>query len=334
MNREQACRILGVEEKANLQEIKKKYRALIRKAHPDAKAFNIVNEMGNHSAQELNEAYEYLCDHPISADVTRSNENKSEKRKSDRHTETFHTKKRQKPWKASENLGAYRNRKIFYEVRDEDNEKIGEICVAEGKYYWIQDEDFTMFLKSMFILSKEILDEIDEEQGISTEGTKRLEAQAELSYLLSAQFLDGEYSLRHLSNGQDGENQTYHFNAMLETNGEKLTSEDLFPKRISGHKLYIQDANGTEVGYLSFYDDRLYYALIPLFEQRLVQVKIKQQKDSKDKNKRRDRIKNYINIDLWIRFVEREEKQLEESINIQIEKLLLKYRQMISSEPA
>ena len=321
MNREKACRILEIEENASIDEIKKKYRQLIRKVHPDAKAFRQEeNAQYAHSAQQLNEAYAYLCENQIEDGLQSQNPSKR-KRNSSKAT------KEQNNWKAKENPFAYRARNIYYELRDEDGEKLGDICVAKGKYYWIEDEDFTMFLKSMFMLSKEILDEIDEEIGFSMETVKRMSVQAELSYLLSAQFLDGEYSLKHLNQSQeDGDFMTYHFDAMLETNGETMIGEALFPKRISKHKLYLQDEKGIEVGYLSFSDDRLYYVIIPLFEQRLVQVKMRLKAEKKAYSKRK-KARSYKDVDLWIRFIEKDENRLRESLNTQIENLLQRYRE-------
>lgn len=40
-----------------------------------------------------------------------------------------------------------------------------------------------------------------------------------------------------------------------------------------GHKLYLKNQSGKELGSLSFSDDRLYYVVVPLFEQKRVQIK-------------------------------------------------------------
>lgn len=327
MDRAKACSILGIDENAGMDEIKKKYRILIREVHPDAEAFQNKNTVYPYSAQIINEAYAYLCEHVEKIHNKRANTVQKNKPASERNTE-FKNKKSQNNWKAKENKDAYCERKIFHELLDEDGEKIGDICVAEGKFYWIADEDFTMFLKSMFTLSKELLENIDEEMGTTMEKSRRFMMQAELSYLLSAQFLDGEYSLMHLTESHKGkDHNTYHFSAMLETNGEKITGEILAPKRISGHKLYLQDEKGVEVGYLSFLDDRLYYVIIPLFEQRLVQVKIKL--SNKAIRKRRGKGADYRDLDLWLRFMDKEANELRESINTQIEKILLSYKRSL-----
>ncbi len=325
MDRAKACGILEIKVNAEMDEIKKKYRNLIRKVHPDAEAFQNEDRVYPYSAQEINEAYAYLCEHAEEDRIRRTDV--VQKDKKEKNTDVK-AKKHQDNWKAKENKSAYCERKIFHELLDEDGEKLGDICVAEGKFYWTADEDFTMFLKSMFTLSKDLLENIDEEIGTTMEKSKRFMVQAELSYLLSAQFLDGEYSLAHLTESRrEGEKNTYHFAAMLETNGEKITGEILSPKKISAHKLYLQDEKGVEVGYLSFLDDRLYYVIIPLFEQRLVQVKMKLL--NKAIRKRRGKGADYRDLDLWLRFKDKEENELRESLNTQIEKILLSYKRSL-----
>lgn len=311
MDRKKACKILEIEETATQGEIKKKYRALMRKVHPDANVLNKDSDCYRQSAQELNAAYAYLCEHPI----------KPESRMANRKTSGKDN------WRAKENNGAYKARKIFYELKGEDGEKLGEIIVAEGKYFWIEDESFPMFLKSMFVLSKEILDEIDAELGVDREASGRFAVQAELAYLLSAQFLDGEYSIKHLNQGLEaGEKPVYRFDAMVETNGSRIAGDKLSPGRISAHKLFLKDEKGIEVGYLSFADDRLYYVIIPLLEQRMVQVKIRLRSENTQRKSKRTVSRNYKDLDLWLRFKEPDGKQLPNSINLQIERLLSNYR--------
>ena len=59
MTRSQACRILGVSIDADMQEIKKSYRQLMHKVHPDTDAFHKTEY--DYSVQEINEAYTFLC---------------------------------------------------------------------------------------------------------------------------------------------------------------------------------------------------------------------------------------------------------------------------------
>lgn len=48
----------------------------------------------------------------------------------------------------------------------------------------------------------------------------------------------------------------------------------IYPAGITNHRLYVRNRSGEILGYLSFKDDRLYYVVIPLFEQKAVQVKM------------------------------------------------------------
>ncbi|EAH7585934.1 DnaJ domain-containing protein [Campylobacter lari] len=64
MNLQKACEILGVSENVNLQELKKRYRELAKKYHPDILNANNSDEAkikeGVKKFQEVNESYEFL----------------------------------------------------------------------------------------------------------------------------------------------------------------------------------------------------------------------------------------------------------------------------------
>src|ERR1700731_3498312 len=53
------CEVLGVSHRASLDEIKKAYKILVRKLHPDA---NLGNTSDENRLKEVNVAYEILCD--------------------------------------------------------------------------------------------------------------------------------------------------------------------------------------------------------------------------------------------------------------------------------
>ncbi|OCX42367.1 molecular chaperone DjlA [Campylobacter ornithocola] len=67
MNLQKACEILGVSENVNLQELKKRYRELAKKYHPDILNANNSDEIkikeGVKKFQEVNESYEFLKQH-------------------------------------------------------------------------------------------------------------------------------------------------------------------------------------------------------------------------------------------------------------------------------
>jgi len=85
--------------------------------------------------------------------------------------------------------------------------------------------------------------------------------------------------------------------------------------------LYLRNMSGALVGYLSFKDDRLYYVVIPLFEQKIAQVKIVVTENSlKSKTRRR-----YSDVDLWIRIDKSKSVSALESTTLQIKDLLKQF---------
>jgi len=102
------------------------------------------------------------------------------------------------------------------------------------------------------------------------------------------------------------------------------TGEALYPSKIRQHKLYLKDEAGQEVGYLSFSDDRLYYIIIPLFEQKVVQIKI--QAAERRPEKMNKAANKYQNLHLWIKLCDQDISRLPENLNLQIEQLLEKYQ--------
>lgn len=86
------------------------------------------------------------------------------------------------------------------------------------------------------------------------------------------------------------------------------------------HKLYLKDAKGKSLGYLSFADNRLYYVLVPLFEERRVQIMIMQNPEMNGKNSNTDLI-------VWIKFLPNESTMPEVDYNEKIRRLLEVYTQ-------
>ena len=153
--------------------------------------------------------------------------------------------------------------------------------------------------------------------------------QAELAYLLAQQFMDSTALLHELARevklSNTGE-YVYHIPSMLEMSGRKISvqpGELLFPAGVRRHRLYLKNQSGHETGYLSFRDDRLYYIVIPLFEQKIVQVRLQvsEKPSSSGKNVR----PGYRNLDLWVKTSRSAGSRLPENLNLQIELLLKKY---------
>ena len=144
---------------------------------------------------------------------------------------------------------------------------------------------------------------------------------ADLTYLLTGQFVDSLISLKELG---VLDIDAYKIDAMVELEGNvpvPKPGDSLFPAGVSNHRLYLRNKGGQIVGYLSFKDDRLYYVIIPLFEQKKAQVKMVVT-DNALKSKSR---KKYVDLNLWIRLNETEDTAIE-STNLRIAELIERYK--------
>ena len=88
-------------------------------------------------------------------------------------------------------------------------------------------------------------------------------------------------------------------------------------------RVYLKDDDGEELGYLSFRDDRMYYIVIPLFEQRRVRVTIQVSDAPASQGKGRN-ASFYQNLDLCIR-LDPSQQYLPENLNLRIAKILSEY---------
>ena len=331
MTVKEAYKILGLPSGTEFHEIKRKYRKLMMQVHPDVSDHVSQHLAGSvdhpdsqehytYSAQELNTAYSTLKEKYF---TDTENENHSQKDCSAEEQQNI-------MWNAPINQNAYRDREVLQYVTDYDGTVLGNFCVARGKYLWTTEEDFPLFLLSMYRCSKELLDETDTSLDRKEAPTNRSRIQTELTYLLAQQFIAGTALLEELAkeehNSQDG-CKIFYISSMLESsnNADTLKSgEALYPYRIRQHRLYLKNQAGQEVGYLSFSDDRLYYIVIPLFEQKAVQIKI-QAAEKQPETKRKTTVK-YQNLHVWIKLRDKNISQLPENLNLQIEQLLEKYR--------
>ncbi len=336
MTEQEARRILGVSPEADFDEIKKRYRRLMLQVHPDTDIRG-EKQLTAH-AQRNNLAYETL---------KKGNSGKSS---SSPHQDQRTGQKASRPaWDAPVNLHAYSEREILHYAEDADGSVLGTFCIAKGKYLWTVEEDFPLFLLSISRCAKALLDEA-EDRLVRQEIPARLnqtlprsQVLADLVYLLAQQFIDSTGLLEQLAKKRTADsrgNPVFYLPAMLETAPGLLPPEDgspLYPARLSRHRLYLKDASGRELGYLSFPDDRLYYVIIPLFEQRRVQVRIRaagtQETASRPGKPQGSRKKKdagrYRHLHLWIRFSAESGSSLPENLNLQIERLLAEYRQAL-----
>ena len=331
MNVSEAYEILALSGDCDFKEIKKQYRQLMHRVHPDSGAF--VVEEYPYTAQEINEAYETLQRRENEGILHRKHDTKaSDNAASKAAWQARYGRERgeEQSWDAPENPNAYMKRKIFHSVEDMDGCAIGAVAVAEGKYLWKVEEEFPLFLKSIFECSESLLSKVDAELGRGCQSAVRLRVQAELAYLLAQQFIDGAGTLEELLTPTDSteETDTFYIPAMLEMNGSAAVRSRmvLYPAGIRAHRLYLRTKGGKDAGYLSFRDDRLYHIVIPLLEQRRAQVKI--EVSAKQDRKNTSGIHKYKNLDFWLRVAKENIGTFPESIGLRIEQLLEKYREL------
>jgi hypothetical protein len=291
MDRKKALRILCAEPHTDIRGLKKRYRDLMRKTHPDA----VAEHDYPYEVHEINEAYNYLLAHLFDDDETSEG-----------------AKEPQIRWNAPINPNAFCNRPIYQYVEDANGNIIGNITVDTGKYMWIEDEDHPLFVKSLYDTARSVIADDDEKKGTSR--TNDIELLKQVMYLLSSQFFGADAAFELMTKCDDG---SHYAKAMLEMNaGADVPNagDVLIPSKVADHRLYVADKENRELGYLSFKDDRLLFGLVPLFERRALGIKMI--------CKSKGRPKKSVDVDLWLRPVEEDATSAIESINLRIKQIL------------
>lgn len=273
----------------------------MRLAHPD----NVLKNQDTfrYSAQEINEAYTFLNNLSV----------KEEKRAKKEKTLSKNF------WSSPINENAFSKRNIYDEVIDHEGNSLGTILIARDKYIWIEDEEFRLFLKSIFDLSKELLDEIDERIDQNPKDDF-ISYQARIAYLLAGQFIDSKKLLFDLNLDIQNEDDydIFYVTAMLEREGNSILSDGVvYPLEVKNHRLYICTREKEKLGYLSFSDDRLSFALTPLFEQKSVKIKMEMVSSSEKYKPSK--------ISLWLKINKEEDSTYIDSVNLRINNLLRDY---------
>ena len=314
MTEREAYRILGRSPGADGAELKRTYRRLMMQAHPDA-GKNAVPDR----ARELNLAYAVL----------KGSAAPGKKAPSRASAERDPDPQKKGGWDAPLNPNAYAGREILCYAEDQDGAPLGSFPIAKGKYLWRVEEDFPLFLLSIYRCSREILDEADAALNrVSPPSREGIHAQ--LAYLLAQQFIDGTALLPRLAKkcppDRSGE-PVFCLSAMLEPSGAPAVfseGEPLYPSALRRHRLYVKQKSGKEAGYLSFPDDRLYYVVVPLLEQRRVRIRIQAASDpAGPKNRGRNRGQR---LNVWLKWADGRNALPPENLNLQIEELLALYR--------
>lgn len=196
-------------------------------------------------------------------------------------------------WDAPCNPSAYCERNIYCHAEDMEGNPLGIFPVAKGKYLWTLDEDFSLFQKSLLHCAIGLLGGKGTGLSALAGSPGLMQAVTSLSFLLAQQFTDSMSMLRALAvnvtppDGTDADSgtkaETWVLPAMLEYDRDAMTRRAdllgegvlLYPAELRAHRLFLKNKLGHILGYLSFQDDRLYYVVIPLFEQKAVRVRIR-----------------------------------------------------------
>ena len=293
MTYSEALKILDIEKADSRAVLKKKYRALMLKVHPDSLAGNSRVDYA-YSAHEINAAYEFLRNH-IREEEVRQEEEKAQG---------------QNRWNAPVNENAYTEREVYQYIEGTDGSTAGIFSAAEGKYYLTDDEDYKLFLLSIYNCSKKLLERFPD--------PVIEKYHPEMAYLISWQFVDQAHVLEKYEVDSESGSLTYYVPAMLESKGNWFNANEgeiLTPGSVRNHRLYLNDLSGCEAGYVSFADDRLYHALVPMFEQRIVRLKIRVSGSRVGKT-------NVKALDLWIKMIDDGINQVAVTVNSRIENLL------------
>ena len=310
MNLQQARRTLGITPEDDKTAIKKKYRRLMGQFHPDAQAGEGALD-SIRRAQEINEAYEYLKKH------TGIFQNGVTAGKGSRRSATgtgaqsvWKDRPPKKPaWTGRTNEKAFCERNVYqrYSMDVEEPVRTDKLYyrVARGRYLWDPaTEDFTLFVTSLHHVTKELLEQAEERatqkrsasvtiaKATGSRGTEtdRFEIQSKLFYHLSAQFTDPVQILMRIAKPErtdaDGR-QIYHFHTSVGADAtqpayRRLTAlqpgDVIYPLTFQENRILVCREKQHPLGHLSFEDDRLYFCVIPLLQEKLAQVQMKVRK--------------------------------------------------------
>ena len=370
MTERDAYRILGLPIGASPDAIRKRYRQLILRVHPDtlqgasARAQRAAASEAapsaapaakpakdgsaspafSHDARLVNQAYAVLTRLSVAggswdarsaqdAQDTWDQEDSRDTRDSAGASEGSGR------WSAPQNPRAYCPRDVYCSAEDMEGTRLGTFVIARGRYLWTPEEEFSLFLQSLYHCSRRLLEQAERRAAHAPEdpyAQRRQQAQASLAYLLAQQFINARVMLA-LTSTYDSASEIYTLRAALELErGARVPSGDelLYPDALRSHRLYLKNAAGHRLGYLSFPDDRLYYIVLPLFEQRRVQVRITVLPDTASSQKPRARAHRNTGsglrscpLEVRMRFLPEMKEHFPDSLNLRIEQILNAYVQ-------
>lgn len=320
MNLEEAMEILDVVQGEDKAKIRKKYRSLMRRYHPDALGSDRPEQIRR--VQQMNEAYHLLMKQEVP--ILRSAR-----------------KRRKWEWTGTVNADAFCERNVYLHYSMDVEEESLYYQAVRGKYMWDpEEEEFSLFLISLRHAAKELLEQVERRQGTfrkedTLQSDHRFQVQAKLFHLLTRQFIDPLEALRKAAKPKlvDPEGRAvYQFRAWVgaegsgeafRATGELKKGAPIYPKAFQGHRILVKNREGKVLGHLSFDEDYLYFCLIPLLKQKCAKVQM-YVRDVKE-NRRGWPHKAKVDVDFYFRLEQEPPKDRPGDLNEEIRELLLAY---------
>ena len=296
MDKHEAYRILGIRSGDKLKDVRRRYHLLMHEHHPDV----LEEGADDDFARKLNEAFGIIKREGISS------------------------KYQIKDWGIEENKAAYCSRKLYMEDTLFGDDIIVDTG-AYGKFYWEPDmESFRMLLKSVGEAATALLDDIKPDNESSEKAY--LYTKAKLLHLLMQEYIDPYESVKLLYPYVENDDQsllTFRIKCHIKPEGKKLNnrslSEDIQIKPQQS-RLYAYSGS-IRVGQIMFEEDRLYYLVTPLFQQRSVNAQL-HMRDTSPYKKKVSYIPVYMDLTVNLSL----KKDPTDKINKEIEETLAKFR--------
>ncbi len=339
---EEACRILEINGNEDITRIKRQYRRLMGRFHPDAAGSDHPEHLKQ--AQLINGAYDFLKHTDM--ETVRANRSRRQTAggyRTSKDRSANGTRKAEHAWHGCINEGAFCERPVYqyYHLDDEDIKGM-HYQAASGKYMWQpENEEFVLFIMSIHHAVKELLENAEShvedlrlDHPVIQE--RRFEVQAYLFHALTQQFVNPLQVMTGLSKPvrYDKEGRSvWHFRAWLGTKNRDQVFQRiadlqpgdlLYPKSFKGSKILVRDQEGQVLGHLSFEEDWVYLCVIPLLKRKLAQVRMTAAEVEIRQGSRPYAVK--ADVDFYLRAEKNAaDYQASGDLNLKIADLLLKY---------
>ena len=292
MEKGDALRVLGLFEDEEPEIIRKKYRDLIRKYHPDITGSADVYLK---KTQQLTQAYRLLKAEGYLAATPYQTE-----------------------WGIRENKAAFIRRPLFMEEELSGSGMIVDTGII-GRYYWDPEmEPFSLLLRSVNAAVQKILSPYMEED--LTDDSQISKLRIKLLHLLIQQFVDPYEAIRIIDfvKPAEGYNYQYRVNCHVKKTGNRLKRECQaaeYTVRLKGNNLVADCDEGESV--ISFTENALYYIITPMILQGAAEGVLRLVEDTDSTSRR-----NYRKGELLLTVDESKGWDATEKINEEIRRIL------------